>query len=897
MTAFSTPSLSPAGEAALDMLVSCHPADLSRVAKLREVHSACVSAGVVAGRSTQNSTLNDADGASDVAQLHSLFDAAVTHGAGSLVCHYVDEVCGRDDFSSPDGVEAYLRDGEMVAEWCSAATRSATQALLDASTAAASDAPGAMGAADSAAAIFEATKDALHLLGASPEGEPTDTSVCDAQRSAESSAFRRKLQLTRDACVRGESHAITLSWLLQECLGGATTADRHGGPAAWTGSVRQRRAAATEAAHGDCNSAGMSNQSGVPAFDNGSLFLDDLLRQVGQNAPAYPFKSAVEAAERIFKTGSASPSALLAKRCLFLYYLLDAGAPAEGAPKSFATRTRVSPTLFQQTVCACYLDDWTAGSDGKSLDEAAALVPKIARNGMPVKFVAALVARGRPAAALAAQRARGLPTLETPLGGGDMYGDVSSENSELSASSRAFQEECDLAVTTRLECGLATEAYLVANRLVPVAAPAFRDELASTLASRIASHAASKDALASILELPFEGALETALCTWLRDNCGKTPGALAHFTVAYFLQRGRTLEAAAEAAAVAPPLPIVIKRELDLAVANLPEAMRRVQMDTAAAACIAAAGETRALARGISTAPATPSELATTAGGFAGVSGMDTNTGTLVVLDGPFDDSSVGGRPPFFAPPVFGASRVDKANTGAPRNIRTAATERSTGPLLVSPRARTTGEWTQLHVGNRAMYTGNTIGLLDDDELGDAGDDAMETEQIHPGSTMKAKESDGARKKRGGSYFVSPFGRQAAGTSSIGMRTVPNTAGTTYNNTSSHSKPRTRWAPPGKFSAPPKFGASATPVKESGILASARKSPRSTRKVNIQNTSEVVAMDSGGGGALLAGMLPVTRAGRSTKAAPASLFAGTTETPSRRATRSSSRLSEGAQGK
>lgn len=173
----------------------------------------------------------------------------------------------------------------------------------------------------------------------------------------------------------------------------------------------------------------------------------------------------------------------------------------------------------------------------------------------------------------------------------------------------------------------------------------------------------------------------------------------------------------------------------------------------------------------------------------------------------------------------------------------------------------------------------------------------METEQIHPGSTMKAKESDGARKKRGGSYFVSPFGRQAAGTSSIGMRTVPNTAGTTYNNTSSHSKPRTRWAPPGKFSAPPKFGASATPVKESGILASARKSPRSTRKVNIQNTSEVVAMDSGGGGALLAGMLPVTRAGRSTKAAPASLFAGTTETPSRRATRSSSRLSEGAQGK
>ena len=125
MTALSTTSLSPAGEAALETLMSCLPADLSRVAKLREVHAACSAAGVVDARSAtaETSAGDDDDGAGDVARLHSLFDAAVRHGASSLVCHYVDEVCGRDDFSSPDGVEAYLRDGEMVAEWAVAATR------------------------------------------------------------------------------------------------------------------------------------------------------------------------------------------------------------------------------------------------------------------------------------------------------------------------------------------------------------------------------------------------------------------------------------------------------------------------------------------------------------------------------------------------------------------------------------------------------------------------------------------------------------------------------------------------------------------------------------------------------------------------------------------------------
>lgn len=97
---------------ALAELAGCDPAELSRVARLREVHARCAAAGVLdaaAGSGSASAAAHAASaagsGASDVARLHALFDAAVRHGMPQLVCHYVEEVCSHDDFSSPDGVE------------------------------------------------------------------------------------------------------------------------------------------------------------------------------------------------------------------------------------------------------------------------------------------------------------------------------------------------------------------------------------------------------------------------------------------------------------------------------------------------------------------------------------------------------------------------------------------------------------------------------------------------------------------------------------------------------------------------------------------------------------------------------------------------------------------------
>jgi len=926
MTALSTTSLSPTGEAALETLVSCLPADLSRVAKLREVHAACSAAGVVDARSAtaETSAGDDDDGAGDVARLHSLFDASVRHGASSLVCHYVDEVCGRDDFSSPDGVEAYLRDGEMVAEWAVAATRRAEAVLVSASASAASNVPSAADAADAAAAVFEATRDVLGLLGARPDaaGEPEPLEqhrgagrAGGADGATDAASMRRKLQISFDDASRGGAHAAALAWLVREGLGGATTPDRHGGPAAWTGAVRARRAAAAAAsADGSSTSDGPSGTgivTGIPALDDGALFLDDLLHGAGEHPPPYPFKSATEAAARVFGGGSARPDALVAKRCLFLYYLLDAGAPAEGAPASFARSARLSPRLFAQTVAAAALDDWDSQT---ALDEARALVPKMARKDLPAKFVAALVARGAPAAALAAARARGPPAF-------DAFDDDASHDASPSSSSTfvAFAQEADLGVTVRLECGLATEAFLAASAATAAAPPERRDALAGALAARLASHAASKDALGTILELPFEGALERALCAWLRENCGRAPGAPAHYAVQYFLLRGRAAEAAAEAAATAPPLPAETRDSLNTAIAALPEPLKRLRLDGAAAAALADGGE-RALARGLETGTASPAEIAATAAGAAagaaasggGFGSFEPGAGTLAVLDGPGPFAgghpggpgpAVGGRPPFFAPPRL-TSGETKNPRGDARGALSSSAEKQTpagsacAGASFSPRGADDA-WTRLRFdGARAR----AVGLMDEDE--EMSDEANENEN-EKRDAMRFAEDDGGddqtearreafvasaratpvpkrvaaspfgRKKKAGAGSVAPAPRLAPA-DARGISGTPATLG---------ARKGGRWAPP------PAFGASSAPAK---IKKSA-----ATRSSGPGRPAEVVAMDAGG--ALLAGVSPVAnqKGARlsASRRAPASLFAETTPAsegaPARRATRASLRLRGG----
>ena len=248
----------PPREQALAELAMCDPADLSKVQKLRVIHSRCAQAGVLTGASVSSASATAhaasaaGDGASDVAKLHQLFDAAVANGMPQLVCHYVDEVCGHDDFSSPDGVEAYLQDGEMVAEWATSSLRSAEQAL---DQAAALRTQGAADEVDRAGAVFEALRDVLVALGADPAAGGDGAEAADAATGDGSSAdgahpgFQRRLQLAHDDAARRMQHAAALSWSLREGLiaGAAASQDRYGGTGSWASEVTVRRAAAAAA--------------------------------------------------------------------------------------------------------------------------------------------------------------------------------------------------------------------------------------------------------------------------------------------------------------------------------------------------------------------------------------------------------------------------------------------------------------------------------------------------------------------------------------------------------------------------------------------------------------------------------------------------------------------------
>ena len=598
-------------EVALAELAACSPAELCRVARLREVHARCSTAGVLdAGYGGSFSAASHAGGASaagagngaaDVGKLHALFDAAVRHGMPQLVCHYVDEVCSLDDFSSPDGVEvrpsnsprtpplplgtshtlyknvqtapsvtgiaavcsprltshicrlrsplppcpgiraclhphahgphlprtshrriprykltqtlrcflglaqAYLQDGEMVAEWATAALRSAETALDHAamlrSAAAAED-------VDRAAAVFEALRDVLCALGADPAAEESGgggggggvvgaSTAFGGGGGGAPAGFHARLQAAHDDAARRMQHAQALAWVLREGLGGAGGGgggglDRFGGPAAWAGSVQVRRTAAAAAA----TAAGLP-----PAADAGVLFLDDLLAGVGVHPPPYPFKSAAEAAERVFRDGSAAPGALVAKQSLFLYYLLDAGMPPDGAPSRYARTARMHPRLYSEVRAASLLDDW---EHDESLEEACRLLPRAAHPALPLRFVAALAARRRPADALAVARARqppgmGVGAVSAGLGAGNGY--------DAEEAAQAAAAEAELGVAVRLECGLATEAFLVARDAVASQPPVRRGAAAAALVARLASHAAAAGVLFSVLELPFQAGI------------------------------------------------------------------------------------------------------------------------------------------------------------------------------------------------------------------------------------------------------------------------------------------------------------------------------------------------------------------------------------------------------
>jgi len=474
---------------AIDELCILPPAALSAIGTLRRVHHTLHSHGCVGMTTTPTTNATAPTSNADIDRLHEIFDACVAHGAPRVIAHYVDEVCRDESFVSDDGVEAYLRDGECVLAWAINALKSG-ETRLDGASGRPKEAQ--VLAIEDAMRTFDALRRVTETLGADVSGR-TASDVAPQ--------FKR-LQAVRDEVVCRQLQAEALLWAANEGLSSGAVGARFGGPAAWAGAVQRRRALAN------------SSQSGASA----STFLDDLLAAVGEHQPAYPFKTVSEAARCIFVEGCASPTALIAKRCLFLYFLLDSGLAHDEAPMRYAQQSRFQPRLFQETRAAVLLDD---AASVASLNEACELLPRIAHPLLPVKFIGCLAKRGRSATALTVARAR---SLNVAMQGAQDIDTVA------------------LDVSIRLECGLVAEGFLTVRDAFKSLPDLSTSKSGKHLVALLVDHGVANLCLDAILSLPFYGHMEDVLLNLLWERRDLIP---VETGVYYLLHRGRALESAA----------------------------------------------------------------------------------------------------------------------------------------------------------------------------------------------------------------------------------------------------------------------------------------------------------------------------------------------------------------
>jgi len=467
----------PELERALDELAVLPPTALASIPTLRRIHARLRAAGCP---ETLTQAIEDERGfsaapcAADVDRLHEIFDACARAGTPSAATHYAEEVCGDERLVSDDVTEAYCRDGRCVLDWVEKSLRRVESAL---------DGSGARvreETAETCARTLDACGRAVEALGADASG----------RGGKGGSEEMKRLQRVRNSLVCRELQCEVMLWAARAGLSEAGS--RHGGPAAWAGAVQRRRAAVAP----------------------DTTFLDDLLAGVGEHRPAYPFKTIADAARYIFVDGSASPTALLAKRCLFLYFLLDSGLLHDGSPMEYARQAHIHPRLFQETRAAVLLDDH---DNEEALNEACEILPRVAHPLLPVKFIASLAARGRPTTALMVSRARGAI--------------ASSPNAEMMS----------LEVSIRLACGLVSEAFLCVRDAFR-AFPELRESKTGThLVRLLLDHGVKNLCLEHVLSLPFYGAMEKVLLDILWEVREDIP---VEFGVSYLLNRGRPLEAA-----------------------------------------------------------------------------------------------------------------------------------------------------------------------------------------------------------------------------------------------------------------------------------------------------------------------------------------------------------------
>ena len=395
-----------------------------------------------------------------------------------------------------------MLQGDVVREWCTAALRKwsapcsrrgATVDELDRCCAA------LQGISATASTLADAAEAAHEEVGGTAAGAPPHLLAL----------LRLALEAERHA-----QHAEVALWVATHRADLAPYERSAGTHDVWMESVQRRRELAGEAA---------------------TTFLDDILEALsvladGAGAPSgwpqYPPQggaSVADFAQHVMLEGGCDANSVQAKHALLLYFLLDLGLEADSPPFEALVARLLLPSAF---VLDCRAYFWLDDDREDSLDAAARVLPLAASPNTPAKIPAALLARGRPEAALAVLRAAG------------------------DGASLAKAERAAAGIGARLACGLIEEAFLHARQCVDAAGcsqgEGERAMRRAELVAQIARSCLACGAAPRLVQLPFDEAEEASLVAELEAIAGEAPGGAAgDALVTYYLQRARPLEAEA----------------------------------------------------------------------------------------------------------------------------------------------------------------------------------------------------------------------------------------------------------------------------------------------------------------------------------------------------------------
>ncbi|KAK3254908.1 hypothetical protein CYMTET_35894 [Cymbomonas tetramitiformis] len=393
----------PARLRVLARLAETHSKQLCNRDILRALHQECQAAGLA---------VPFVGGGNDLERLQSIFTVALENNLASVIIQFVDEVVRDEMAVSSDIIEANMLDGDQVLFWVQTTYDSLLTKCARAHRQVLDDASVKLGGLTM---VLEALRDPLE------SDDQKRVHVQGFEEGFEASRQRADELARVEALLRAvrvlQQFAELMAWVR-----GCEVHPRWSSTAEWKRSVQLRRDRAPPC----------------------GIFIDALHRELGEHA-AYARDEImdirqllVSLTERLFllqlessaasersatkdARGDPEEAALMTKKRLLLYYLLDMGCPLEGPPTECAWCLGVPLPVLRDVYLCFLLDDERATDPAdrcglSSLDIACQILPSVADATTDFKVVEVLLHRGRYDVALSVLRARHTedPQLDPP---------------------------------------------------------------------------------------------------------------------------------------------------------------------------------------------------------------------------------------------------------------------------------------------------------------------------------------------------------------------------------------------------------------------------------------------------------------------------------------------------